>query len=106
MPKIALLQMTSGIDPEANHAAIAGAARAAAGEGAAMLFTPEMSLLLDRNRARAAEHIVAQEQSPFVPRFAALARETGVTIALGSMAVRHEAGAKNANRSMLFVPGA
>jgi deaminated glutathione amidase len=105
MPKIAVLQMTSGIDPEANFAVIAEAARAAAGEGAAMLFTPEMSLLLDRNRARAAAHIVPQGQSPFVPRLAALAAETGVTLALGSMAVAVEGG-KNANRSMLFAPGA
>ena len=106
MPKIAVLQMTSGIDPEANFGTIADAARKAAGEGAAMLFTPEMSLLLDRNRARAAAHILPQDHSPFVPRFAALAAETGVTIALGSMAVRHEAGDKNANRSMVFAPGA
>jgi deaminated glutathione amidase len=106
MPKIAVLQMTSGIDPEINFAVIADAAHQAKGEGAAMLFTPEMSLLLDRNRARAAEHIAAQDQSQYVPRFAALADETGVTIALGSMAVRHEAGEKNANRSMLFAPHA
>lgn len=106
MPKVAVLQMTSGIDPEANFAAIADAARKAAFEGAAILFTPEMSLLLDRNRARAAAHITAQGQSSFVPRFASLAAETDVTIALGSMAVRHEAGDKNANRSMLFAPGA
>jgi predicted amidohydrolase len=105
MPRIALLQMTSGIDPEANFAAIADAADAAAGEGATMLFTPEMSLLLDRDRARAAAQITAQDQSPFVPRLAALAAETGMTIALGSMAVALEGG-KNANRSMLFAPGA
>ena len=104
MPKIALFQMTSGIDPEANCASIEQAARAAAGEGAAMLFTPEMSLLLDRDRARGAAHITAQAQSPFVPRLAALAAETGVTIALGSMAVALEGG-KNANRSMVFAPG-
>jgi predicted amidohydrolase len=106
MPRIAVLQMTSGIDPEANFAAIAEAARTAAGEGAAMLFTPEMSLLLDRDRKRAAAHIVTQDQSPYVPRFAALAAQTGLTLALGSMAVRHEAGDKNANRSMLFAPTA
>lgn len=105
MPKIALLQMTSGIDPEANFATLAGAARRAAGEGAAMLFTPEMSLLLDRDRARAAPRIVSQQQSPFVPQLAALAEETGVTIALGSMAVAAGSG-KNANRSMLLQPGA
>ena len=106
MPKIALLQMTSGIDPEANFARIADAARTAAGEGAAMLFTPEMALLLDRDRARSAPHITAQAVSPFVPRFAALAAQTGVTIAVGSMAVAHEAGGKYANRSMIFTPGA
>ncbi|WP_086735166.1 carbon-nitrogen hydrolase family protein [Erythrobacter colymbi] len=106
MSRIAVLQMTSGIDPEANFAAIADAARAAAGEGATMLFTPEMSLLLDRNRARAAGHIVAQGNSPYVPRFAALAAETGLTLAIGSMAVTYEGGVKNANRSMVFAPGA
>jgi predicted amidohydrolase len=104
MPKIAVLQMCSGIDPDANYQTIATAARTAAGEGAAMLFTPEMSLLLDRDRKRAAPHIVPQAQSPFVPLLADLARETGVTIALGSMAVGVPGG-KNANRSMLFAPG-
>lgn len=106
MPKIAVLQMCSGIDPEANYTAIAEAARLAAGQGAAMLFTPEMSLLLDRDRARGAAHIAAQDESPFVPRLAALAQETGMTLAIGSIAVRHEAGEKNANRSMVFAPGA
>jgi predicted amidohydrolase len=105
MPRIALLQMCSGIDPDENFAVIRDAAHAARGGGAAMIFTPEMSLLLDRIRARAAAHIVPQDQSPFVPMLADLARETGVTIALGSMAVALEGG-KNANRSMLFVPDA
>lgn len=105
MPRIAVLQMTSGIDPEANFLRIAEAMQTSAGEGAAMLFTPEMSLLLDRDRARAAPHIVAQDQSPYVAHFIALAAETGVTLALGSMAVAVEGG-KNANRSMVFFPGA
>jgi predicted amidohydrolase len=105
MPKIAVLQMCSGIDPEANFRAIADAVQTAAGEGAAMLFTPEMSLLLDRDRARGAAHIVSQDQSPYVPLLADLARETGLTIALGSMAVAVPGG-KNANRSMLFAPAA
>lgn len=98
------MQMTSGIDPEANFATIADAARGTAEGGAAMLFTPEMSLLLDRDRARGAGHIVPQDRSPFEPRFAALAEETGVTLALGSMAVA-VSGDKNANRSMVFAPG-
>ncbi|MEH6724193.1 MAG: nitrilase-related carbon-nitrogen hydrolase, partial [Qipengyuania sp.] len=46
MPKIALLQMTSGVDPEANAGTLEEAVTKAAGEGAEMLFTPEMSGLL------------------------------------------------------------
>lgn len=105
MPTIAVLQMCSGIDPAANFETIRAAVHAAGARGAAMLFTPEMALLLDRDRQRAAPHIVAQDQSPFVPMLAALAQETGITIALGSMAVAMPGG-KNANRSMVFAPGA
>ena len=49
MTRIAVLQMTSGIDPEANFKIIARAAHEAREGGAEMLFTPEMSLLLDRD---------------------------------------------------------
>ncbi len=57
MPKIAVLQMNSGIDPDENLRAVKDAARRAAGEGAKVLFTPEMSILLDRDRKRAASWI-------------------------------------------------
>jgi deaminated glutathione amidase len=40
--RIALLQMTSGIDPAANAAVIVAAVAAAAAGRAAMLFTPKM----------------------------------------------------------------
>jgi len=62
--RIALLQMTSGVDPATNAAAMAAAAAEAAGEGAAMLFTPEMSGLLDRDRARAACSVVPEAENP------------------------------------------
>ncbi len=104
MPRIAVLQMCSGIDPERNFFAIRDAAFAAREGGAEMLFTPEMSLLLDRDRARAAPHIVPQDETPFVPLLADLARQTVQTIAVGSMAVAVP-GDRNANRSMLFTPG-
>ena len=104
MPKIAVLQMCSGIDPDRNFAVIRDAAHAAREGGAEMLFTPEMSLLLDRDRERAAAHIVPQHETPFVPLLTDLARQAGLTIALGSMAVAVPGG-KNANRSMLYSPG-
>ena len=52
MTKVALFQATSGIDPTANGDALASAVEAAGAGGAKMLFTPEMSGLLDRDRAR------------------------------------------------------
>lgn len=101
--RLAVLQMTSGIDPEANFAAISEAAREARAGRAEMLFTPEMSLLLDRDRGRAAQHIVVQDASPFVPMLRALALEQHLFLALGSMAVALPDG-RWANRSMLFSP--
>ena len=54
MVKIALFQSQTGIDPAANATFLADAVRRAADGGAAMLFTPEMSGLLDRDADRAA----------------------------------------------------
>ena len=64
MTRVALLQMTAGIDPAQNARSIAEAAAKAARGGAAMLFTPEMSGLLDRDRARAAAHVVDEDANP------------------------------------------
>lgn len=84
MPKIAVLQMTSGIDPEANFQTIARAVLDASLEGAEMLFTPEMSLHLDRDRRRGAQHIEDAERSSMVQRFASLAGEAGLYLTVGA----------------------
>ena len=101
--KIAVLQMTAGIDPAENAATIVAAAERAAGEGAAMLFTPEMSGLLDRNRKRAAPHIVAEDANPVLAAARKAAQRRNLWIALGSLAVAREDG-KWANRSLLIAP--
>jgi len=101
--RIAVLQMTSGIDPEANFDTIRDAAYAARDGGATVLFTPEMSLLLDRDRKRSAGHIEAEEASPFVKMLTNVAEECGLYLALGSMAVALPDG-RRANRSLLFRP--
>ncbi|HEX8620989.1 MAG TPA: carbon-nitrogen hydrolase family protein, partial [Allosphingosinicella sp.] len=51
MTRIALYQARTGIDPAANARALVAAVDEAAAGGAAILFTPEMSGLLDRDRA-------------------------------------------------------
>lgn len=102
MPRIAVLQMTSGIDPEVNFAEIEKAIKDASEGGAEMLFTPEMGLLLDRDRKRAAPHIVRQEDSTFPECFADLSNEYGIWLTIGA-AVELPSG-RYANRQWLFGP--
>ena len=101
--RIAVLQMTSGIDPAENARAIVQAANDAAADGAAMLFTPEMSGLLDRNRQRGGAHIVPEADNPVLVAVREAAARTGVWVALGSLAVLREDG-RWANRSLVVRP--
>jgi deaminated glutathione amidase len=88
--KASLLQMTSGIDPAANSATIVAAVAQAAAEGSAMLFTPEMSGLLDGNRARAQSRVVAEDADPVLAAVREAAARHGVWVHLGSLALRGE----------------
>jgi predicted amidohydrolase len=101
MTRIALLQMTAGIDPQANSVTLARVAADAAEGGAAMLFTPEMSGLLDRDRQRAAPHIVAEDANPVLAAMREAAVRHRLWIALGSLAVLRDDG-RWANRSLLI----
>jgi len=104
--RIAVLQMTSAIDPAANAATIADAATRAADEGAAMLFTPEMAGLLDRDRARARAHIVAEAASPTLASLRDAAARAGIWLHVGSLPVRAEGDgeARFANRAFVIDP--
>lgn len=101
MKRIAVLQMTSGVDPQANAATIVAAIGAAAQGGASMLFTPEMSGLLDRKRDRAALHVVAEADDPVLAAARRAAADAGIWIALGSLAVLREDG-RWANRAFVI----
>ena len=101
MTRIAVLQMTSGIDPAVNAGVLERAVEQAAADGAAMLFTPEMSGLLDRDRARAAGKIVAETDNPVLAAVRGAAARTGLWVALGSLAIEREDG-RWANRSFVI----
>lgn len=98
--KAALLQMTSGVDPAANAVTLVDAVVRAAEEGAAMLFTPEMSGLLDRDRARAAASIVAEDEDRVLAAVREAAARAGLWVHLGSLAVRQ--GERWANRGFVI----
>lgn len=103
MPRIAILQMTSGIDPEANAQVISGGIARAADGGAEMVFTPEMSGLLDRDRKRAADKIVLEDMNTVLAAARDAAAKFGIWVCLGSLAIRREDG-KLANRSFAIAP--
>ena len=100
MTKIALLQMTSGIDPQVNADTICNAARSAARNSASMLFTPEMAGLLDKDRNRASTNIAPEGESLLVRQVAQVADEAGIWIALGLPVVNAKDGWSN--RTVVF----
>jgi predicted amidohydrolase len=100
MTRVALFQSTSGIDPVANaHALIEAIEQAAAG-GAEMLFTPEMSGLLDRDSGRAAKVLKSQDEDPVLAACLKAAARHHVWLHIGSLAVLD--GGKVANRGFVI----
>ncbi len=101
MLKIALLQMTSGIDPDENARAIVQAIEAAKAQGAAMLFTPEMSGLMDRDRARTCQSIAAEDQDRVLAAARNAAAKAGLWVSIGSLAIDRQDG-RWANRTFVI----
>lgn len=100
--RIAVYQARTGIDPGANAKALAGAVAEAAAGGAAMLFTPEMSGLLDRDRGRASAHYRREEDDPVLAAVRAAAADAGIWVAIGSLALLGPQGDKLVNRAFLI----
>ena len=86
--KIALLQMTSGIDPVANGDAMVAAVREAAANGATMVFTPEMSGLLDSDGKRADLLVMPEANDTVLARVRTAARDAGIWVHIGSLALK------------------
>jgi predicted amidohydrolase len=101
MTRIALFQSTTGIDPAANARALAQAIGEAAAGGAEMLFTPEMSGLLDRDSTRAAKNLRREAEDDVLAACKEAARRHHIWLHLGSLAVLVDDG-KVANRAFVI----
>ncbi len=97
-----VLQTTTGIDPAANAELLVAAIGEAKAGGADILFTPEMSGLLDRDRARAAAHMLFEEEDAVLAAVRAAAAEHGIWVHLGSLAVKRGGDGRLANRGFLI----
>jgi len=88
MTRIAIYQARSGIHPAGNAAALVGAVAEAAAGGADMLFTPEMSGLLDSNRDRARQSIRLEQEDDVLRAVRDAAKAHGIWVHLGSLALQ------------------
>jgi predicted amidohydrolase len=101
MTRIALFQSQTGIDPEENARALADAIARAADGGAEMLFTPEMSGLLDRDTQRARKNLRGEGEDIVLSACREAAKRHGIWLHLGSLAVLLDDG-KVANRAFVI----
>jgi predicted amidohydrolase len=99
--RVAMLQMNAGIDPAVNALTLVQAIRDAGAAGCDMLFTPEMSNLLDSDRARSEPHLRPEPEDETLAVVQAAAREAGLWVHLGSLALRGENG-KRLNRAIVI----
>jgi deaminated glutathione amidase len=103
--KIALIQMTSGIDPAQNAALLGAQIAEAASNGAQIVFTPEMSGRIDSNRERARASMCIEADDPFLAAMIKAAKHNNVYLHIGSTPLLFETGdGRFANRGFLIAP--
>jgi deaminated glutathione amidase len=100
--RIALAQMCTGVDPSENADAVDAAIVEAAAGGAAMLFTPEMTNLVDGDRKRAVSAWRSEAEDVVVARAKVAAARHGIWVALGSVAVLDGDEGRLVNRSLVI----
>lgn len=101
--RIAILQSCTGIDPVKSAGVLTDAIAEAAAGGADMLFTPEMSGMLDRDRKRGATQLRGEADDPVLAAVRDAAAKAGLWVHLGSLALKgEEEGARLANRGFVI----
>ena len=96
-----LIQMRSGISPQANLDAAARLIGEAKSAGAGYVQTPEMTNILEVRRERLFATIAPEESDPSLAAFRELARKLGIFLHVGSLAIKL-LPEKAANRSFLI----
>ncbi|GAB5488064.1 MAG: carbon-nitrogen hydrolase family protein [Parasphingorhabdus sp.] len=104
--RIALAQMCSGIDAAANAETLREFLSDAAEQGADMVFTPEMTGMMDCDRDRARKTVCTEQNDVVLQTAQQLAKQHRFWINLGSLAILDESEGDNRwlNRSFLIDP--
>lgn len=101
--KAALIQMRSGVDMARNLSDASAMIREAAAQGAQYVLTPEMTNIFEADRERLKSLVSREEDDVSVLGFSHLAKELGIWLHVGSLALR-VSDDRLVNRSLLFAP--
>jgi predicted amidohydrolase len=101
--RIALIQMRTSRDVDANVRDAEALIREAAAGGAEYVQTPEVTTLMELDRARLFAATRPEDGNPSLARFRALARDLELWLHVGSMGILVKPD-KIANRSFLIAP--
>jgi deaminated glutathione amidase len=101
--KAGLVQTRTGRDADANLVTTTALIREAASGGAEYVQTPEMTNIMELDRDRLLTWTWPEEGNPAVAHFQALARELGIWLHIGSLAVALPDGGL-VNRSYVIAP--
>ena len=99
----ACVQLRSSEDVAENIGAASALIRQAASGGAHFIATPENTSLMALDAGAKLSHSQDEAHDPALPVFTALARELGVWLLIGSLAIK-VSDSKTANRSFLIGP--
>jgi predicted amidohydrolase len=99
--KVGLIQMRSGLEPDANLTAALTAIDEAKSAGADYVQTPEMTNILALKRDHLFAKIVAEENDATLATLREVARKLSIFIHIGSLAIKASAD-KAVNRSYLI----
>jgi len=102
--RAACVQITGKPRVEDNIALIDPMIREAAAKGADLVCLPEICNLVQKNREEQQKQVRTEAEDPALAAFRALAKELGIWIHAGSLAIRPEEGDRLANRGFLIAP--
>lgn len=99
-----LVQMTSSRSVADNIATMDELVRRAAAGGATYVQTPETTGIMDEDPARLFQTLTVEAADPTLAHARRLAKELGIHLHLGSLAVKVGDGSKAANRALVIAP--
>ena len=102
--RAALVQMTSSRRVDDNIAAMDALVREAAAGGAVYVQTPETTGIMDEDPGRLFETLTFEDADPTLAHARGLAKELGIHLHVGSLAIKVGDGTRAANRAFVIAP--